>query len=94
MIKFQISLINILKNAFKIALSLLKTNRYSGLINGPISKKHFLKEKFLGITEYLAFKTNKKGKAVMLIYNKKLSVSPLTTHLPLKKVHKKISKKK
>ena len=30
----------------------------------------------------------------MLIYNKKLSVSPLTTHLPLKLVHKMITKKK
>ena len=30
----------------------------------------------------------------MLIYNKKLSVSPLTTHLPLKDVHKQISKQK
>jgi 4-hydroxythreonine-4-phosphate dehydrogenase len=30
----------------------------------------------------------------MLIYNKKLSVSPITTHLPLKEVHKHISKKK
>ena len=30
----------------------------------------------------------------MLIYNDKLSVSPLTTHLPLKKVHLNISKNK
>ena len=30
----------------------------------------------------------------MLIFNKKLSVSPLTTHLALKNVHKKISKQK
>ena len=29
----------------------------------------------------------------MLIYNKKLSVCPLTTHLPLKLVAKKINKK-
>ena len=29
----------------------------------------------------------------MLIYNKKLSVCPLTTHLPLKLVSKKINKK-
>ena len=29
----------------------------------------------------------------MLIYNKKLSVCPITTHLPLKQVAKKISKK-
>ena len=29
----------------------------------------------------------------MLIYNKKLSVCPLTTHLPLKQVANKVSKK-
>ena len=29
----------------------------------------------------------------MLIYNKELSVCPLTTHLPIKMVAKKISKK-
>ena len=28
----------------------------------------------------------------MLIYNKKLSVSPLTTHLPLRSVYKRINK--
>ena len=30
----------------------------------------------------------------MLIYNKKLSVSPITTHIPIKYVTKKINKKK
>ena len=83
-----------ISNCFKIALELLKKNKYSGLINGPISKKNFLKQKFLGITEYLANKTNKKNKVAMLIYNKQLSVSPITTHLPLKNVHKNLSKKK
>ena len=29
----------------------------------------------------------------MLIYNKKLSVSPLTTHIPIKNISKKIKKK-
>ena len=62
-------------------------------INGPISKKFFLRSKYLGITEYLADKTKTK-KYAMLIYNKNLSVSPLTTHLPLKRVTKKINKKK
>ena len=81
-------------NSFKIALELLKKNKCSGLINGPISKRNFLKEKFLGITEFLANKTNKKNKVAMLIYNDKLSVSPLTTHLPLKKIFKKITQKK
>ena len=46
------------------------------LINGPISKKHFLKKKILGITEYLSKKTNSKNE-VMLIYNNKFSVSPI-----------------
>ena len=48
----------------------------------------------MGITEYLAKKTNKTNEVVMLIFNNKLSVSPLTTHLALKDVHKKISKRK
>jgi len=83
-----------INKCFKIALKLLEKNKHSDLINGPISKKNFLKGKFLGITEYLANKTNKKNKVAMLIYNKKLSVSPITTHLPLKEVYKNLSKKK
>ena len=56
------------------------------------AKKHFLKKRFPGITEYVASKTKSK-EPVMLIYNKNLAVSPLTTHLPLKLVSKKITKK-
>ena len=52
------------------------------MINGPISKK-ILKNKFLGITEYLA-KMNKTKNFAMLIYNKNLAVSPLTTHVAIK----------
>ena len=83
-----------LTNCFSIALHLIKKNDFLGLINGPISKKNFLKEKYLGITEYLAIKTKRKNNVAMLIYNKKLSVSPLTTHIPLKLVHSMITKKK
>ena len=84
-----------IKNSFDIALTLLKTNRFIGLINGPISKKTFLKDKFFGMTEFLANKTKvKKNKFAMLIYNERLSVSPLTTHMPLKDVHKSITKNK
>ena len=60
-------------------------------INGPISKKHFLKKKYNGITEYLAKKTKSK-KFAMIIYNKKLSVCPITTHIPIKYISKKINK--
>ena len=62
------------------------------MINGPISKKNFLGKKFLGITEYLTKEFSSKKNA-MLIYNKKLSVCPITTHLPLNLVSKKINKK-
>jgi 4-hydroxythreonine-4-phosphate dehydrogenase len=83
-----------IEKSFKIALQIIKKNSFSGIINGPISKKNFLKEKYFGITEYLADKTNSNNKVAMLIYNKKLSVSPITTHLPLKLVNKSLSKKK
>ena len=83
-----------IKNCFDIALEILKRNKLTKFINGPISKKYFLKGKTLGITEYLAKKTNKDHKVAMLIHNKNLSVSPLTTHLALKDVPRKISKKK
>ena len=83
-----------ISESFKVALQLIKSKRYSGLINGPISKKNFLREKFHGITEYLADKTKKKGNISMLIYNKSLSVSPITTHIPLKDVYKNITIKK
>jgi len=78
---------------FKTALDFIKQNNLSKLINGPVSKKYFLRGKTLGITEYLANKT-KRSKVAMLIFNKSLSVSPLTTHLALKDVHKKITKQK
>ena len=79
---------------FKTALNFIKQNNLSKFINGPVSKKYFLKGKTLGITEYLAKKNKKDDKVAMLIFNKKLSVSPLTTHLALKDVHKQISKQK
>ncbi len=82
-----------ISNCFKIGLELVKKYKNIALINGPISKKHFLKKKYLGITEYIARKTDSK-KQVMLIYNENLSVSPVTTHLPLKYVTKNLNKEK
>ena len=85
---------NYIKKSFEIALQIIIKNKLLKLINGPISKKHFLKGKSLGITEYLGKKTNKSNNIAMLIFNKKLSVSPITTHLALKDVNKHISQKK
>ncbi|MDC2969569.1 4-hydroxythreonine-4-phosphate dehydrogenase PdxA [Candidatus Pelagibacter sp.] len=80
-----------IKQCFDIAFDLLKRKISNKLINGPINKSSFLNKKFLGITEYISYKFNVKKNA-MLIYNKELSVCPITTHLPLKFVTKKISK--
>ena len=81
-----------ISKCFDIAIKLLKNGVSNKLINGPISKNTFLQNKFNGITEYLANKTNTKNFA-MVIYNKNLSVCPLTTHLPIKYVSKKIDYK-
>ena len=82
-----------IEECFRIALEVLNNKKSIGLINGPISKKNFLKNKFLGITEYLRSKTKSK-KTVMLIYSKNFSVSPITTHLAFKDILKNISAKK
>ena len=81
-----------IKNSFKTAFQILKQNKIKKFINGPISKKSFLNKKFLGLTEYIS-KSFSKKKTCMLIYNQALSVCPLTTHLPIKLVTKKINKK-
>ena len=78
--------------SFEVGLKLVKKEYSFALINGPISKTTFLRGKYNGITEYLAYKT-KSLNEVMLIFNKRLSVSPITTHIPIHKVAQKIKKK-
>ena len=80
-----------IKECFEIAINIMKKKLGFALINGPVSKTHFLHGKYNGITEYLSHKTYKKNDEVMLIYNKLLSVCPITTHIPLKNVSKRIS---
>ena len=83
---------NYVKDCFNLAFKILNSNFTNKLINGPINKSNFLNKKYLGITEYISkkFKINKNA---MLIYNKELSVCPLTTHLPIKLVSKRISQR-
>jgi len=89
--KFNFKTKKYISKCFEIAINLMKNNLGFALINGPISKKKFLGKKYLGITEYLSNKTNSKNNEVMLIYNTQFSVSPITTHQPLRKVSKKIN---
>ena len=73
---------NYISTSFKEGLNLLNLGISNTIINGPISKKHFLKGQYPGITEYIFKKSKTKSlkKPVMLIYNKNFSVSPLSTH--------------
>ena len=80
-----------IKKSFDTAFQILNLGITNKLINGPISKKAFLGKNYLGMTEYIANKFNTKRYA-MLIFNEKISVCPITTHLPLKLVANKINK--
>ncbi len=81
-----------LNGCFEKGLYLMKKFKFKAFINGPISKSNFLKGKYPGITEFIARKMKSKNE-VMLIFNKQLSVSPLSTHIPIKDVTNKVKKK-
>ena len=59
----------------------------------PVDKKLIKTRGVYGVTEYSA-KKSKLGKSseVMMLFNRKLSVVPLTTHIDLKNVSKQINK--
>ena len=81
--------LNSLNKAHKLALR----NDVAGIINCSIDKK-LLKKKEIGVTEYLSSKCGLRDNSqVMLISNNKLSVSPITTHIDIKKISKKIETK-
>ena len=75
------------ENSLNLAHKLAINKKVCGIINCAIDKK-LLKNK-IGVTEYLANKCNIKNKSeVMLIRNKNLSVSPITTHINVKNIAK------
>ncbi len=82
---------NFVINSLNYAHKYCSENQGVTMINCPISKK-LLKKNKIGVTEFLAAKCNlKRDTEVMLISNKKLSVSPLTTHIDINEVSKKIN---
>ena len=77
--------------SLNLAHTLGKKEDISGIINCPISK-NLLNKKKIGVTEYLAAMSKiRDGSEVMLIRNKNLSVSPITTHIDIKEVSKKLN---
>tara|TARA_Y200000002_G_C22612373_1_gene634418 strand:+ start:92 stop:1057 length:966 start_codon:yes stop_codon:yes gene_type:complete len=92
---FNVSTLNASKftiNCLNIGHELALKKDVLGIINCPINKKLLIKKNY-GVTDFLAKKNNLKNKEeVMLIKNNKLAVSPITTHIDLKDVHKNIKK--
>ena len=63
-----------------------------GIINCSINKKNLFKNKYMGVTEFLAKKNKVLNSEVMVIYNRNLSVVPLTTHIKVRDISKFIKK--
>ena len=79
-----------IKNSLNLAHILAQGPDVKGLINCAIDKK-LLEKKNIGITEYLASKCDiKNDSVVMLLKGDKFSVSPITTHIPIKLISKKL----
>lgn len=77
------------------AIELCKSKKNTLILNMPLNKKKFLKNKYPGFTEFFSYHLDKKKNENMLLYNEKnFSVCPLTTHIELKKVENNINEKK
>ena len=81
-----------IKRCLNIAHNLCSQNKIKGMINCSINKKSVFKNQKLGVTEFLARKNKVFKSEVMIIYNKELSVVPLTTHIKIKEVSRHIKK--
>ena len=81
-----------IKKSLTLAHKLALDKNVIGIINCAIDKQ-LLSKKNIGVTEFLANKCKlRKNYEVMMIYNKKMSVVPITTHINIKKVSSNISK--
>ena len=81
-------------DSLKLGHILAVNKNVKGIINCAINKKLIKSSKKIGVTEFLASKCKiKKNSEVMMIYNKKFSVVPITTHINIKNVSNKLNKK-
>ena len=82
-----------ISKSFNLAHKLALSKYVKGIINCSVDKSLISKRKNIGITELLASKCKiKDSSQVMLLYNKKLSVVPITTHIKVEEISKKINK--
>lgn len=81
-------------NITDICIKLLKQKIAKCLINMPINKKKYFKSRFNGYTEFFANRLGEENKETMLLYNDKISISPITTHEKIKNISKLLTKEK
>ena len=81
--------------SIKISVNLLLKNKANAVVTNPINK-FIMKSnnfKFNGHTEYLGHLSKFNKKPIMMLESDKLRVVPLTTHIPLSSVSKKLNTK-
>ncbi|WP_440680218.1 4-hydroxythreonine-4-phosphate dehydrogenase PdxA, partial [Candidatus Pelagibacter sp. HIMB1517] len=83
---------NYIKNITKISIDLHNNNKIDKIINMPLNKKKYLKL-FPGFTEFFSETLDKKKNENMIMYSEKFSTCPLTTHVEIRSIYKKINKK-
>ena len=82
--------------SLKYGYNLCVKKKCIGVITLPLRKdliKNKINKKFIGQTEFFQ-KKDKKNNANMILFHRKIIISPLTTHIEVKKVSKVISNKK
>ena len=82
--------------SLKYGYSLCENKACIGVITLPLRKdiiRNKVNRNFIGHTEFFQ-KKDKKNNVNMILFHKKIIISPLTTHIEVKKISKVISNKK
>ena len=83
-----------LEETIQTSIKLFNKKKIKFIINLPLNKKKFFKNKHYGFTEFFSKTLDNKKNENMLLFNENFSVCPLTTHIEIKKVDSKINKAK
>ena len=83
---------NYVKKCLVVSHNLCLQKKLKGIINCSVNKRSLFKNGGLGVTEFLAKKNKVLNSEVMIIYNKNLSVVPLTTHIKVKDISRSLKK--
>ena len=81
--------------SIKMSVDFLLQKKANAVVTNPINK-FIMKSnnfKFNGHTEYLGYLSKLKKKPIMMLESQRLRVVPLTTHIPISSVSKKLNKK-